>query len=358
MLWKQEAKMKRCPSVRRHVSQLAWAGVLLLALSFPDQASSQTTGPTSLKFRQSFIPSEQYIPELVAIEKGMYAAQGLTVEMLRSTGGGNAATLVAAGNDQLGVAGAADVLIAGGKGLDIVAVAINSPEDPTAIISLDKNPIRSVTELRGKRIGAIAGSTAFALLQALLKSNKLSESDVKIVLIGAGDLISSVISQQVDGIAAFETTNVPAMRAAGANPVSLRFADVGLRVPGNVYIANGQFARTNPDVVARFLVGTIRGWDEVSRHGYDEGLALLLKTYPELVKQRDMLAQRWEFRVENKYNPYSPGKPLTVDAFKFEPRSIETLSSALVSAGLVPSGMSLQMLFSNNFIDQAQKLMK
>ncbi len=140
--------------------------------------------------------------------------------------------------------------------------------------------------------------------------------------------------------------------------MSLRFADVGLRVPGNVYIANGQFARTNPDVVARFLVGTIRGWDEVSRHGYDEGLALLLKTYPELVKQRDMLAQRWEFRVENKYNPYSPGKPLTVDAFKFEPRSIETLSSALVSAGLVPSGMSLQMLFSNNFIDQAQKLMK
>jgi NitT/TauT family transport system substrate-binding protein len=358
MLWKQEAKMKRCPSVRRHVSQLAWAGALVLALSFHDQASSQTTGPTFLKFRQSFIPSEQYIPELVAIEKGMYAAQGLTVEMLRSAGGGNAATPVAAGNDQFGVAGAADVLIAGGKGLDIVAVAINSPEDPTAIISLEKNPIRSVTELRGKRIGAIAGSTAFALLQALLKSNKLSESDVKIVLIGAGDLISSVISQQVDAIAAFETTNVPAMRAAGANPVSLRFADVGLRVPGNVYIANGQFARTNPDVVARFLAGTIRGWDEVSRHGYDEGLSLLLKTYPELVKQRDMLAQRWEFRVENKYNPYSPGKPLTIEAFKFEPRSIETLNSALVSAGLVPSGMPLQMLFSNDFVDRAQKLMK
>src|SRR6266571_3314582 len=99
----------------------------------------------------------------------MYEAQGLRVEMLRSTGGGNAATLVAAGNDQVGVAGAADVLIARGKGLDI---------------------------------------TAFALLRALLASNNLSENDVKIVLIGAGDLVSSVMGQRVDAIAAFETTNV------------------------------------------------------------------------------------------------------------------------------------------------------
>ena len=315
--------------------------------------------PMTIKFRQSFIPSEQYIPEQVAIDKKMYEARGLHVEMLRSTGGGGmAASLVAAGNDQIGITGAADVLIARGKGLDIVAVGLNSPKDPTGLFSLASNPIGSIIDIRGKRIGALAGSTSFGLLQAFLKTQGISEQDVKLVLIGAGDLISSVISQRVDAIAAFETTIVPAIRAAGANPVSLRLSDHGLLVPGNVYIANGEFARANPDVVARFIAATIQGWQDVQKDGAKEGLALVVKAYPELASQQTFLAQRWEFREQNGYNPYRKGRPLVVDAFRFDPRTLETLDSALVSAGLVKPGLDLQKAFTNEYIEAAQRLMK
>ena len=102
---------------------------LLLGLAF-DPVHAQSTSPaalTPLKFRQSFVPTESYIPDEVALYKKFYEAQGLGIEMLRSTGGGNAASLVAAGNDQVGVAGAADVLIARGKGLDLIAIGINMP---------------------------------------------------------------------------------------------------------------------------------------------------------------------------------------------------------------------------------------
>jgi ABC-type nitrate/sulfonate/bicarbonate transport system substrate-binding protein len=229
--------------------------------------------------------------------------------------------------------------------------------DPTALISLASNPIRSMAELRGKRIGVIAGSTSFALLQALLKSNNLTDQDVKIVLIGAGDLASSVLGQRVDAIAAFETTNVPALRAAGADPVPLRFADLGLRVPGNVYIANGAFAKTNPNEVARFMAGTIRGWEDVYKEGGKEGLALLIKAYPELAAQKVLLEKRWEYRVEHNYNPYNSTRPLTVDAFKFDPRTIETLNSALVSAASVAPGLELRTVFTDKFVEAAQQLM-
>jgi NitT/TauT family transport system substrate-binding protein len=336
-----------------------FAFVVALLLGLP--ALAQTAGSatlTPLKFRQSFIPSEQYIPEQTAIDEHLYEAQGLSVEVLRSTGGGNAATLVAAGGDQVGVAGASDLLIARGKGLDIVAIGLNTPQDPTALISLSSNPIRSIADLRGKRIGVIAGSTAFALLQALLKAHNLTDQDVNLVLIGAGDLVSSVLTQRVDAIAAFETTNVPGMRAAGANPVSLRFADIGMRVPGNVYIANGAYARAHPDVIARFMAGTIRGWEEVARDDGKDGLSLLIKAYPELADQKALLAKRWEFRGPNGYNPYSSGKPFTANAFKFDPRSIATLNTALVGAGSVPAGMDLHQAFSDQFVDAAEKLLK
>ena len=281
MVGRKETDMNRRLASYSSVHVLAVVMVLLLDFACSPQFA-RAANLVALKFRQSFIPSEQYIPEQIAIDKKFYEAEGLSVEMLRSTGGGNAATLVAAGNDQFGVAGASDVLIARGKGLDIVAIALNMSQDATAIISLRSHPIRTIAELRGKRVGAIAGSTAFALLKALLTSNNLSENDVKIVLIGAGDLVSSVLGQRIDAITAFETTNVPAIRAAGGDPISLRLADLGLRVPGNVYIANGEYARTHGHVVSRFLAGTIRGWEDAVKDDGKEGLSLVIKAYPEL----------------------------------------------------------------------------
>jgi NitT/TauT family transport system substrate-binding protein len=334
-------------------------GAVLITLTCNAALAQSAGAPLAVKFRQSFIPSEQYIPEQVAIDKKYYEARGLRVEMLRSTSGGAAtASLVAAGNDQFGVSAASDVIIARNKGLDLVAIGLNSPKDPTAIVSLASNPIRTPGEIRGKRIGAIAGSTAFALLQAFLKAQNIGERDVKLVLIGPGDLLSSVMGQRVDAICAFETTNVPAIRAAGGEPVSLRLFDYGLRGPGAVYIANGEFARGNPDAVARFMAATIRGWQEIQKDGAKEGLALLIKAYPELASQQAFLAQRWQFRDENDYNPYSKGKPVTADAFKFDPRTLETLNSAMVSAGVVKEGLDLQKAFSNEFVEAAQRLMK
>ena len=130
--------MRQGSIVRRSIFPAAAVGLLLLG-SLLDPAHAQSTTPaalTALKFRQSFIPTESYIPDEVALHKKFYEQQGLAVEMLRSTGGGNAASLVGAGNDQVGVAGAADVLIARSKGLDLVGIGINIPVDPTAIISL------------------------------------------------------------------------------------------------------------------------------------------------------------------------------------------------------------------------------
>ena len=254
--------------------------------------------------------------------------------------------------------GAADVLIARSKGLDLVGIGINIPVDPTAIISLPANPIRSIADLRGKRIGVVPGSTALALMQALLKSNNLTDQDVKLVLIGAGDLVSGLMTKRLDAIAAFQTTNVPSLRAAGTEPVSLRFADIGLRVPGNVYMANGEYARKNPELIARFMAGTVRGWEDVYRNGSREGLAILIKAYPELAAQSSILAARWDYREESNYTPYTRGKPFSVDDFKLAHGSIEALNAALLAAGSVEPGIDLDATFTNKFLDRAQQLPK
>jgi hypothetical protein len=96
----------------------------------------------------------------------------------------------------------------------------------------------------------------------------------------------------------------------------------------------------------------------VQKDGGKEGLALVVKAYPELASQQAFLAQRWLFREQNGYNPYSKGQPLVPDAFRFDPSTLETLNSALVSAGLVKPGLDLQRTFTNEYVEAAQRLMK
>ena len=286
--------------------------VLLLGLACRPgpRASDGIREPDAYQVPASHLsPLSPTYPKRLRWKRRCTRRQGLSV-VLRSTGGGNAASLVAAGNDQVGMSPEPPMCSSrGAKSLTSLRSASICPR--TRPLSLVLAPIRSkpqrvARQANWRHLGQIY---SFALLQALLKANNLGEQDVKIVLMGAGDLVSSVMGQQVDAIAAFETTNVPAIRAAGGDTVSLRFADLGLRVPGNVYIANGEFARTNPDLVARFLAGTIRGWEDVQKDGGKEGLSLLVKAYPELAEQQSLLAQRWEFREQNNYDPYGAGRP-------------------------------------------------
>jgi ABC-type nitrate/sulfonate/bicarbonate transport system substrate-binding protein len=76
--------MGRGSIVRGSMFVMAVAGSLLLGFAF-HPIHARSTDPatlTPLRFRQSFIPTESYIPDEVALYKKFYEAQGLAVEML------------------------------------------------------------------------------------------------------------------------------------------------------------------------------------------------------------------------------------------------------------------------------------
>ncbi len=334
-------------------------GVCLLVALLAMISTDPVTGAPSrirIRFRQSFLPSEQYIPEVLALNRGYFAQQELDVEILRGSGGASTASLVAAGNDDMGIAGAADVLIARSKDLDVIGVGVNIPQDPTALISLSASPIRSISDIRGKRVGIIAGSTSFALLQALLKEHKIdAQREVNAVVLGGGDLVPALLAGRVDAIAAFETTNVPALQAAGGSPVSLRFADLRLRVPGNVYIVNAKFAQANAGAVARFLLATARGYEAMQREGFDVGIVELVKFYPELERQRQLLSTRLRFELAAGYLLFSPSGGVTLDSFKFDWEGLRRLKEALVAVGVTQPQVDIRAAFTDDYVDAAKR---
>jgi ABC-type nitrate/sulfonate/bicarbonate transport system substrate-binding protein len=330
---------------------------MTLACTGSDSGSSQSDGTTNIAFRQSFTPSEQYLPEVVAIEDGFFEELDLDVTIQTGSGGALSAALVAGGTNPLGIAGASDVLTSIDQGVDITAIAVSIPRDPTALISLRSNPINTVQDISGKRIGIIPGSTSFALLRAALRNNGIDvDTDVTIVILGFGDLVTSLVEGRVDAIAAFETTNVPAIEAVGEEPISLQLSELGVGVPGNVYVVNRDFARENPDAVARFLYGVFQGYQRIQETELNTSMDALIERFPELAEQEDLLSTRWEFELDNGYLPHRRDQAVTFDDFVLDSQDVETLNEALLSTELIISPVDFDSMYDDRYLEMARDL--
>jgi sulfonate transport system substrate-binding protein len=107
---------------------------------------------------------------------------------------------VAAGAVDLGEAGDAPFLFAYAGGSSIKAVqAGKSGGSATALLVRKDAPIRSVADLRGKKIATGRGSIGHYLLLRLLEEAELKPTDVQIVFLSPGDAKAAFSSGRSTG---------------------------------------------------------------------------------------------------------------------------------------------------------------
>src|SRR5262245_25001214 len=116
-----------------------------------------------------------------AVAEGYYKDAGLDVTLVQGNGSANTAQLVASGRAQIAYADAVTVsqLIAKGAPMKIIATIYQS--NPNAVMSLKKTGIKSVSDLKGKKVGVPSGSSQTTMLPLLLKANNLKESDINMI---------------------------------------------------------------------------------------------------------------------------------------------------------------------------------
>ncbi|HZO58748.1 MAG TPA: ABC transporter substrate-binding protein [Solirubrobacterales bacterium] len=110
---------------------------------------------------------------------------------------------VAAGRTDLAVSYEPEVLLAREQGLPVVAVAALVQRPLTSLIATGKSGVRSVRDLRGKRVGTAGIPYQEAYLKTILKRADVPESSVKVTNVGAS-LLPAMLSGKVDAtLAAF-----------------------------------------------------------------------------------------------------------------------------------------------------------
>ncbi|MGB1156890.1 MAG: ABC transporter substrate-binding protein [Alphaproteobacteria bacterium] len=169
-------------------------------------------------------------PLFVAEELGLFAEQGLDVELIEPADPSAPPRLVAAGQAELAISYQPQLHIQVSEGLPLVRVATLVATPLNTVVALADGPVQSLADLKGRKVGFSVGGFEDALLGAMLAPEGLSLSDLELINVNFS-LSPSLYSGQVDAVVgAFRNFELNQMDIAGRPGIAFYPEEHG--VPG------------------------------------------------------------------------------------------------------------------------------
>lgn len=162
-----------------------------------------------------------YNPLSLIVKNGQYlekefAADGITVRWVQSTGSNKTLEYMNAGSVDIGSVAGSAALIARANGNPVKLVYVYSRPEWTALVVPAGSPAKGPADLKGKRIAAARGTDAYVFMLRALQSSGLSEKDVSIVLLQHADGKSALLRGDVDAWAGLDPMMAAAELESGA----------------------------------------------------------------------------------------------------------------------------------------------
>ena len=229
--------------------------VALIALAAGPAAAQQ-----KLDFILNWVPGGDHAPYYYAKKLGLYAKEGIDLNLEPGKGSALATQKVGAGANPIGLADMGGVLVAKGKGADTVAVFNVYANSPQGLYWLKSSGIKSIKDFPGKKIGNPAGDGARTMWPALAKANGIDPKSVTWVNIDANAKLSGLKSKAIDITTSFYNIHHVFQRELGADMGFLAWREVGLNPYGNSVIVNAEFLAKNKPVIDKFVKVTQRAF--------------------------------------------------------------------------------------------------
>lgn len=270
-------------------------------------------------------------PILVALYKGFFAEEGLSVTIDRGYGSAKVISDVAAGLFDIGFGDINSLIEFKSKNPDakVKAVAVIHVKSPLSVVTLRGRGIESPKDLEGKKLGAPAGDAARRMFPAFANAVGIDLNKVTWATMDIPMREPMLVRGDVDAVTGFYYTvviNLLSLNVSERDIIVFKYGDY-LDVVGNCIVVNEDFLAKNPDAVRRFLRAVIRGLKYAVQNP-DEAISILLQRDPTL--NRDIEKKRLLMALEIIYvkgvtDKYGFGY---VDPVVIE-RNIDTIVSVL-----------------------------
>jgi putative hydroxymethylpyrimidine transport system substrate-binding protein len=136
---------------------------------------------------------------IIAQEKGFFAQAGLEVELIAPSNPNDPPKLVAAGKADLAISYQPQLHVQVDRGLPLRRIATLVGTPLSALVVLADGPIKTIADLKGRKVGFSVGGFEDAILGAMLRKAGLKPTDVTLINVNFS-LSPSLISGQVDAV--------------------------------------------------------------------------------------------------------------------------------------------------------------
>jgi sulfonate transport system substrate-binding protein len=190
---------------------------------------------------------------MVLKDKGLlekeFAKDGISVRWVQTLGSNKALEFLNAGSIDLGSTAGAAALVGKINGNPIKSIYVYSRPEWTALVTLKDSAVKTVADLKGKSIAVTRGTDPHIFLVRALAEAKLTERDVRIVLLQHPDGKTALIRGDVDAWAGLD----PMMAAAEIEDGARLFYRKPEANTWGILNVREAFLAEHPDLVRRVL---------------------------------------------------------------------------------------------------------
>jgi ABC-type nitrate/sulfonate/bicarbonate transport system substrate-binding protein len=315
----------------------------VLAVLFLLSSSSHAQEKKNLRIVFVSLSWNNQLPYRIAIAKGFFRDQGLSVEQIFVRGGPTAIAALVSGNVDFGSIGGAQAPIrSNARGLDLHILA--SLSNYTNYTLLGSKEAKTIEELRGKIIG-VTGAGAFSdfAIRIFLKRHNIDpDRDVTLRAIGGTALRAVALERGVIAAAPFTAEDTIRLLEKGY-PMIVNLNEA-LRIPQSILVTRGEMLQKYPETSKRFLKAMILGM-QVAKYNKKEAIQIGLASG--IPGDSDL--------INRSYDLFSPGYAADLSVAQ---DGLQIMLDEDIRAGVVDKKFTLDRVINDRILKQAQQELK
>lgn len=269
------------PSMRPKLFALFTMIVTAGAVTVPPTAQAQAVVSMEAVIGNNF----GHLPMFVGVDKGLFRKHGIDLKLKVVNTGTDMVNAMQKKEVQIGDMSVTTFLKArhDGSPFSVVGFIMNdatatNADEPLAIIARKESAIRSVEDLKGKRIGLAKGQTSDEYFKMVLSKRGLKYEDFDIESIMSPPALAGALAQgKVDAIVSWEPFNTMALEGAPGSHVVLRGG--GHLSYIMVATVHDPTLRDNPKAVQAFVNG-LAAASHYTRQNRAEAVEIFAKWVP------------------------------------------------------------------------------
>jgi NitT/TauT family transport system substrate-binding protein len=227
--------------------------ITLLTAGFLAALASDAHAQDSVRLILNYIPTADHAPYYYAKAQGWYQQAGIDLTIEAGKGSAYSAQAVGSGAADFGIADLPTVMVARGKGADLVAIMNVYANSPQGFYWLKSSGIRGPQDFPGHTIGNPPGDAARVMWPAFARAAKIDPASVQFVNIVPQAKISALRSHAVDLITDFYNEHDLKLRTFGDDLGFQSWSGMGINLYGNSVITSNATLAAHRDMAQSFV---------------------------------------------------------------------------------------------------------